>query len=400
MKGKFFLPRQDLRSSYDICIVGGGVHGLSLAYNLARSGRRDVAVFERSYIGAGASGRNLSLIRSSWQQPAWARLVWFARQLWRTISVELDCNVMFTERGSYLCLGQHQSVEAVERAVRAQNDIGIPTRFVTVDELAANVPSLNTGGMSGAIHDPTAGVSRHDALVWGYSRAASRLGVHIHPYTAVTGIRRDTNGIRGLESSRGAVATRTVVNCAGSESAAVGAMAGVSLPTKKLALEMFVTESYAPFLTPVISVIDDQAYVMQTSRGEFVGGAEPVGHLGPPSLATSYAALRQSAVVLTRLFPRLSQVHILRAWGGLVDMTPDGAGLVGEHHECPGFYLDCGWGGEGYMVAVATGRLIAELMTTGSLDGRLAPFHYTRFDRGEGLADDLLVVDAAGEMRT
>jgi heterotetrameric sarcosine oxidase beta subunit len=389
----------DLKRSYEVVIVGGGVHGLALAYNLARSGRADVAVFERSYLGAGASGRNLSLIRSSWQQRAWAALVWYARGLWSKISVELDYNVMFTERGSYLCIGDQRSLPAVEGALATQAEIGIPTRFVSVDELGRRMPQLDTNGMVGAVHDPTAGVSRHDALVWGYARAAARLGVHVHPQTAVTGMDLAGDRVAKVRTTRGDVSTDLVVNCAGSESAEVATLAGVDLPTRKLTLEMFVTEPYAAFLTPIVSVIEDQAYIMQTSRGEFVGGAEPVGHFGRPQLATSYAALRQSAATLARLFPRLSGVNVLRAWAGLIDMTPDGAGLVGELPERPGFFLDCGWGGEGYMVAPATGRLGAEYLNTGVLDERLAPFHHSRFETGELLDDSLLVVDAAGETR-
>lgn len=389
----------ELRRRYEVAIVGGGVHGLALAYNLAKSGRTDVAVFERSYIGAGASGRNLSLLRSSWQQPAWARLVWFSRQLWRTISVELDYNVMFTERGSYLCIGGEATLPLVHDAIRMQNAVGIPTRFVGPDELRAAVPQLDTTGMVGAVHDPSAGISRHDALVWAYVKAASALGVHVHPETPVTGMRLAGSRIASVVTTKGAVDVDVVVNCAGSGSAAVGAMAGVKVPTRNLALEMFVTEPYRPYFTPAISIIEDQCYIVQTSRGEFVGGAEPAGHFGPPRLATSYAALRQSASVLARVFPGLRGVNVLRAWAGLIDLTPDGAGLVGEVEERPGFYLDCGWGGEGYMVAPATGVLGARYLTTGVLDERLAPFHHGRFERGEALDDGLLVVDAAGELR-
>lgn len=393
------LPDPPALRDCDVAIVGGGVHGLSLAYHLAKSGRERVAVFERSYVGAGASGRNLSLIRSSWQQRAWAELVWYCRQLWSRISVELDYNVMFTERGSYLCMSEPEAVRVAHAAIAMQNDVGIPTRFVSPAELAAAVPQLATEGMLGAVHDPTAGISRHDALVWAYARQASRLGVDVHAETAVTGLHVTDGRVRRVATTKGTVSANVVVNCAGSGSAEVAEMAGVSLPLRKLALEMFVTEPHAAFLTPIVSVIEDQAYIMQTSRGEFVGGAEPTGHFGPPRLSTSYAALRQSAATIARLFPRLRGVNVLRAWAGLVDMTPDGAGLVGEVADRPGFYLDCGWGGEGYMVAVGTGPLNAAYLNTGRLDRRLAPFHHGRFETGELLEDGLLVVDAAGETR-
>src|SRR3954451_9724309 len=189
----------EVQPAYEVCIIGGGLHGLSLAYHLAKSGRRSVAVFERSYIGAGASGRNLSLIRSSWQQEAWVRLVWYARSLWNTISLELDYNVMFTQRGSFLCIGREETLPTVHAAIAMQNEIGVPTRFVHAAELRTRVPQLNTAGVVGAIHvpsagapvpthAPTAGASRHDALVWGYANGASRLGVHIHPETTVVGM--------------------------------------------------------------------------------------------------------------------------------------------------------------------------------------------------------------------
>ena len=293
----------ELKQRYEIAIVGGGVHGLSLAYHLAKSGRTDVAVFERSYIGAGASGRNLALIRSSWAQRAWVELVWFARELWRTISVELDYNVMFTERGSYLCIAGEEAFALAREAVRMQNEVGVPTRLVDAGELARALPQLNAEGLLGAVHDPTAGISRHDALVWALARAAARLGVHVHASTAVTGMRVAGSRVASLTTSKGGISADIVVNCAGSGSAAVGRMAGVEIPTRNLALEMLVTEPHAPYFTPVVSLLEDQAYVVQTSRGEFVGGAEPAGHLGVPRLASSYAALRQSAAVLAHRFP-------------------------------------------------------------------------------------------------
>lgn len=393
------IPGPGELGNYDVAIVGGGVHGLSLAYNLAKSGRTNVGVFERSYLGAGASGRNLSLIRSSWQQRAWVELVWYCRQIWTDISVELDCNVMFTERGSYLCLGDERSIEVARSAVAMQNEIGAPTRLVGVPELCDAVPALDSAGMLGAVYDPTAGISRHDALVWGYANNAARLGVAVHTETPVTDLRVSGGRITEIVTSRGSVSADIVVNCAGSGSAEVARMAGIELPLRPFALEMLVTEAYRPFLHPVVSIIEDQAYIVQTSRGEFVAGAEPAGHHSEPSLSTSYPALRQTAATIARRFPALRGVNVLRAWAGLIDMSPDGAGMVGEVEERPGFFLDCGWGGEGYMVAVGTGRLGAQYLNSGVLDPRLARFHYGRFETGETLSDGLLVVDAAGEMR-
>jgi sarcosine oxidase, subunit beta len=389
--------RAELRN-YDVAIIGGGVHGLSLAYNLARSGRTSVGVFERSYLGAGASGRNLSLLRCSWQQRAWAELAWYCRQIWGEISVELNYNVMFTQRGSYLCTSDPRTIELANAAIAMQNGIGIPTRFVDVAELSEAVPALNTTGMLGAIHDPTAGISRHDALVWAYANNAARLGVAVHTETPVVDLRVRGGRIVEVLTTRGSISAEIVVNCAGSASAEVAKMAGIELPTRPFPLEMVVTEPYRPFLHPLISIISEQAYIIQTSRGEFVAGAEPAGH-AEPSLSTSYPALRQTAATIARRFPSLRGVNVLRAWAGLIDMTPDGAGIVGEVHERPGFFLDCGWGGEGYMISVGTGRLGAEYLNTGTLDPRLVPFHYDRFETGETLSEGMLVVDAAGEMR-
>ena len=392
-------PAPELRRSYEVVIVGGGVHGLSLAYHLAKSGRTSVAVFERGYIGVGASGRNMTLLRSSWSQRAWAALVWESRNRWRTISLELGTNVMFTERGSYLCLDEGQT-DSVEPMLAMHRELGIPTRFVGVDELASALPQLNVDGLAGAVHDPVAGISRHDALVWGYASGAAKRGVHVHPFTTVTGMTvGDSGRIASVETTKGAVTCDIVVNCAGGASAEIGDMAGVQVPTRTMTLEMFVTEPYEPFLTPAVSIVGDQAYIIQTSRGEFVGGAEPPGHLGEPHLTTSYAALRRSAAVFARRIPALRDVNILRMWAGLIDLGPDGAGLVGELEERPGFYLDCGWGGEGYMVSVATGPLGAAYINTGALDPVLQPFHYSRFETGARLDDAMLVVDAAGHVR-
>jgi heterotetrameric sarcosine oxidase beta subunit len=395
---RFLPPHRALSPSVDVAIIGGGVHGLSLAYHLAKGGRRNVAVYERGYLTGGASGRNLSVIRSNYANDVWTSLFWESRKIWKEISLELDYNVMFTERGYMMCLTTPDMRDAARDTVARQNALGVPTRFLEPEEVAAAIPGIDTSHVLGAQYESTAGISRHDALVWGLAAAASRLGVQIHTGVDVTAIELQEGRVAGLKTSAGNVSTDTVVNCAGLGSAKVGAMAGVEVPTTLLPLEMFVTESYEPYVDPIVTMLEAQCYLIQTSRGEFVCGAELVGAHGE-ELVTTHRWIREAARAYANTFPVLRDISVVRCWAGLVDMSPDGAGMVGET-EVPGFYLECGWGGYGYMVSLASGRFMAQYLNGGGMHPALAPFKATRFAEDKPIPESFVVVDFAGETRS
>lgn len=388
------LPRPDapLRGPYDAVIIGAGVHGLGLAYNLAKRGMRHIAVFDKSYIGGGASGRNTTLIRSAFTTPEWIHLFQESVRLWEGLSEELGFNVMFTQRG-YLILAISEKTAALcRRAVPQQNALGVPTRLVDTKEIRSIAPCVDVRAVHLGILQPTGGIARHDAVVWGYAAKAQQLGVEIHPFTAVTAIQVTDGAITGVETTKGPVKTPLVVNAAGGHSPDVARLAGIELPAKTYPLEAFVTEPLKPLLDPALVCLDTLTYLSQTARGEFVGGAE-VEHIPPShSIRSTFGFLEMAAERVVQLIPSLAQAALLRQWAGIIDMTPDLGPLLGEIAEVKGFIQDCGWGGYGFMAAPGAGKLLADALIDGVTPSPLLPFSPGRFKENKTIHEPSLVV--------
>lgn len=394
------IPRQPhLARGYDTVIVGGGVHGLSLAYRLALRGERSVAVLDADYLGSGASGRNHTVVRAGFASPTWVELFAHSKRLWDGLSPELDYNVMLTKRGHLICIRDAATVAAAGAALETHRRFGIPTRLVRGDELARLMPGVDASLFAAGVHDPSAGISRHDAVVWGLARAAAQRGVELHTHTPATELVRDGARVTGVRTRRGDVAAGRVVIAAGVSSAAVAATAGVQLPTRSLLIESFVTEPHVACLDPELTFLEDQAYIHQTSRGEFVGGAELRDPLEHRDLIVTHAGLGHAARKMLELMPTLAAVRILRLWGGLVDVSPDGAGFAGPLEEVEGLHVTCAWGGYGYMASIGVGDLLAEYLVSGRMPAVLAPFAPGRVERGALIPDSLVVVDHSGDAR-
>jgi len=385
----FGVRRLPLRDSYDAVIVGGGVQGLALAYHLAKEGYANVAVLDKSYLGSGASGRNSSMIRDVFATPEWARFFGLSLRLWESISDELDYNVMFTQRGTLMVAFREETLEFFRRAVIVHREMGVKSRYLDRYEVRQLAPEIGDG-VQGGLLGLSGGMARHDGLVWGYAVAADRLGVEIHSFTEVTGIDVRDDEVVGVRTSRGPIRTRRVVHAAGGHGVEVGRMAGVELPIETLTLEKFVTEAVKPMLTPVLVSVELRCSIGQTSRGEFVmGSSETSGAVG---LRSTYDFLKISARKLTRVYPPLARTTILRQWGGMIDVTPDHAPIVGEVDEVKGFFLNSGWGGYGFMAAPAAGKLLAPWFLRGERSAILEPFQLGRFKAGRLVPDAMIPI--------
>lgn len=388
------LPRPDtpLRGPYDAVIIGAGVHGLGLAYNLAKRGMTHIAVFDKSYIGSGASGRNTTLIRSAFTTPEWITFFQESVRLWEGLSDELGFNVMFTQRGYLILALTDEKAELCRRAVPRQNTHGVPTRLVDTKEIKAIAPCIDATDVRVGILQPTGGIARHDAVVWGYAAKAQKLGVEIHPFTEVTAIQVEDSKVKGVETSKGAAKTSLVVNAAGGHSPEVARLAGVEIPTKTYPLEAFVTEPLKPLLTPALICLETLTYLSQTARGEFVGGSE-IDNIPPSrSIRSTFSFLELAAERAVQLIPALGQAALLRQWAGIIDMTPDLGPLLGEVEGIKGFILDCGWGGYGFMASPAAGKLMADYLIDGVKPAQLAPFTPSRFKENKTIHEASLVV--------
>lgn len=381
-----------LRRGYDVVIVGAGLQGLALAYELAKRGLRDVAVLDRSYPGAGASGRNGEMIRSAFGSPEWVGFFGASLERWQGLSAELDFNVLFTPAGYLVLASTDEELQRCRGYAARHRELGVATRLVTADEVLELAPALAPERVRGGVYQADGGFAHHDAALWGYARAAARLGVELHPFTEVTAIRTAAGRIEGVETTRGPISTRTVVDAAGGRAREIAAMAGVAIPTRTFRLEAIVTESLAPFLRPGLALLNVLGYCHQTTRGELVGGTDQRVMDEADSLRCTLRNLRDTAQKLVAMLPALAGVRVVRHWAGTVDVAADFSPILGPVTEVEGLVLDCGWL-YGFAGAPAGGMLLAEVIVSGQAPALAAPFSLERLREGRLIRESSLVVD-------
>ena len=372
-----------LRDRYDVVIIGGGAHGLACAYYLAKEHSiTDVAVLEKSYIGSGGSGRNTAIIRSNYLTPEGVRFYDESVKLYKQMADELDFNVMFSQRGHMTLAHTDGAVNTMRRRAEVNQIQGVDSRLIWPDEIATLCPYLDISNyprypILAALYHPPGGVIRHDAVVWGYAHQADVRGVHIHQQTEVTGLDVENGNMTGVQTTRGHIKTGTVLNATAGWGSTVAAMAGVKLPLTTLPLQACVTEPLKPFLNVVIVSGSLHVYVSQSDRGELVMGAS-VDPFSSYSMAGSLSFLEGIAGHVLELFPSLSQIRILRQWSGICEMPPDYSPLMG-FTPVGGFLVDVGWGTYGFKASPIAGKILAELIATGTTPDLIVPFRLSRF---------------------
>ena len=376
----------ELKPTYDVVIVGGGVHGLATAHYLAANhGITDVAVLDKGYIGSGGSGRNTAIIRSNYLTPEGVRFYDRSVQLYSTLAADLNYNVMFSQRGHLTLAHNDASLRTMRWRAEVNKLEGIDSEVIGPDEVKALVPFMDTSPHSrypilGALYHPPGGIVRHDAVVWGYARAADAAGVHVHQNTEVTGIDVTAGRVRGVRTSRGPISAPVVVNCTAGWATLISDMAGVRMPISTFPLQAAVTEPVKPFLSTVVVSGTLHVYVSQTDRGELVFGAS-VDEFTSYSMRGSLEFTEGLAGHVLELMPSLAKLRLLRQWAGLCDMTPDYSPIMGVT-PVDGFYVDVGWGTYGFKAAPVAGETMAQLIATGRVPELIAAFDLARFTDG------------------
>jgi sarcosine oxidase subunit beta len=376
----------DLRRTYDVVIIGGGVHGLATAYYLAsRHGITNVAVVDKGYIGGGGSGRNTAILRSNYLTPEGVAFYDRSLQLYQRLSTELNFNVMFSQRGHMTLAHNDSSLRTMRWRAEVNKIQGVDSRVIGPDEIKKLVPTMDTSDRTrypilGALYHPPGGIIRHDAVVWGYARAADALGVQIHQETEVTGIDVANERVQGVQTSRGPISAPVVVNCTAGWASLIAAMAGVGLPIITHPLQAAVTEPVKVFLDTVVVSGTLHVYVSQTDRGELVFGAS-VDPFASYSMRASLEFLEEVAGHVLQLMPSIATMRVLRQWAGLCDMTPDYSPIIGTT-PVDGFVVDVGWGTYGFKAGPAAGEAVAELVATQRVPKLIAGFDLARFGDG------------------
>jgi sarcosine oxidase subunit beta len=374
-----------------IVIIGGGVNGLATAYNLARRGVKDILVLEKGYIGSGDTGRCGAGIRQQWGLEENIVLARESLKIYEKLSGELGFNIFFRQGGYLVLIFDEEERELVSKTIPLQNRLGVPTRLLTVAEVAGLVPGIAENGLLGAAFCPTDGMAYPYAVLWGYAEAARRLGVEIKVHTRVTGVSRRNDWTYDIVTEKDTYNAPVMINVAGARSRDIGAMIGIEIPTKPVRHEIAVTESLKPFLGPMIISPKKGFYFSQSLRGEIVGG------IGDPEEPSSYNTksspdfLFRYAAAVRAILPPLGKARIIRQWAGHYDMSPDHRPIIGSVEGYKGYYHACGFSGHGFMLSPIVARLLAELVTTGRTSLPIDALALTRFAKGE-IAKDPYVV--------
>jgi sarcosine oxidase subunit beta len=366
----------------EVVIVGGGVVGLAIAYNLARRGLEDVVVVERGYLAEGASGRNGGGVRQQWSTELNIRLMQESVELCRRFAVDLGVNVWFRQ-GGYLFLARTpQEVARLDKNIAIQNRCGVPTRMLEPGKARDIVPELDLTGIIAAAYNPTDGILFPWPFLWGYARQAAAHGVRIFTQTPVGGLEPQNGGGYLVHTPRGTVRARRLVNATGAWSPRLAQMIGVHVPTYPIRHEICSSEPLKPFLRPMVSELTSGLYCSQSMRGEIVGGVTVPGHGSTYGMGSTLEFLATYARRLVRLMPILGEIKVLRQWAGPYDQSPDGNPILGAAPGHPDFFLACGFVGHGFMMAPIVGKLYGDWLTGGEPHEIFARYTLARFSDG------------------
>jgi len=375
------------QAEYDAIIIGGGGHGLATAYHLANDhGINRVAVLEKGWIGGGNTGRNTTIIRSNYLFRESSSLYDHAVKRWETLSQTLNYNVMFSQRGVLMLAHTVHDVQVFQRHVHANRLNGVDNEWLTAEQAKDFCPPLRIeAGMRypvlGAALQRRAGTARHDAVAWGYARAADSLGVDIIQNCHVSGITRDAQGaVSGVETSRGPIRTRKLGVVAAGNTSVVMGMAGVRMPLESYPLQALVSEPVKPVFPCVVMSNTIHAYISQSDKGELVIGAGTDAYISYSQRGALHVSTH-TLEAICELFPQFRRMRMLRNWGGVVDVTPDRSPIIAKS-PVPGLYVNCGWGTGGFKATPGSGHVFAWTMAKDEPHPINAPFTIERFRDG------------------
>ena len=379
------------KAAYDAIIIGGGGHGLSTAYYLAKNhGLRNIAVLEKGYLGSGNIGRNTTIVRANYFLPGNSEFYSHSLKLWEGLERDLNYNVMHSQRGLINLFHSDGQRDAFARRGNAMINQGDDAILLDRAGVRAMLPYLDFEQtrfpIYGALYHPRGGTARHDAVAWGYARGADRLGVDLIQNCEVTGIDTAGGRVTGVQTTRGPIRAGKVGIVVAGRSGQVAAMAGLRLPVESHILQAFVTEGLKPVIDHVVSFGMGHFYISQSDKGGLVFG-------GDLDFYASYAARGNLPMVEhvmeagMTLMPMIGRAKVLRSWGGIMDMTPDGSPII-DRTPVDGLFIDCGWNYGGFKAVPASGWCMAHLMATGTPHEVARRFRLDRFATGHILDEE------------
>jgi len=376
----------------DIVIVGGGVQGCSIAYNLAKKGQKNIVILEKNTVASGSSGRCGAGFRQQFGTEMNCILAQESVRIFEQLSDELDYDIELNQKGYLILAYTEKEVVQFQKNVQLQQKLGIPSRLITPEEAKEIVPSLNISGALAATYCPTDGNVNPLLTTFAYAEAAHRLGVKIALFTEVQGIETKNQRITAVLTKQGRIRTDTIVNAAGGYARELGEMAGVEIPVYAQRHQIMVTEPIEPLWEPMLMSFSRNFYFQQVPHGSIIGGyGDPENEIRGHNLGTSWQFAVTMAKKMISLMPVLSEVRVVRQWSGSYTMSPDSQPILGEHPQLNGYYMAVGFSGHGFMLAPITGKMMAEYILEGRTSLPIEKLNINRFERGELILEPSVV---------
>ncbi|MCK9217565.1 MAG: FAD-binding oxidoreductase [Firmicutes bacterium] len=382
-----------MNKSASVVIIGGGISGCAIAYNLAKKGVKDVIIIEKEYLSSGATGRCGAGIRMQWGTEMNCRLAKYSVEFFETANEVLEYagDVEFKQGGYLIIAATEKEVAQFQKNIKLQNSLGIPSRYITPQEAKEIVPHMDETQILGAAFNPKDGHLNPFHTTQAYADAAVRLGVEIMKYTEVTGIKVENGKIAGVQTDKGYISTPVVVNAAGGHAQIISEMVGVKLPLYSERHQILVTEAVEPMQGPMFMSFSQNIYCQQTPHGSFIMGRGDPTEPRDLRVTSSWEFLEEMAKTCIRFLPPLKDIRMVRQWAGLYNMSPDAQPIYGPVKDVEGFFLACGYSGHGFMFGPVTGVVVSESILGEEHTIPVDALSYDRFEKGELILEPSVV---------
>ncbi|MGC8903312.1 MAG: NAD(P)/FAD-dependent oxidoreductase [Fervidobacterium sp.] len=371
-----------MERTYNVCIIGGGITGTALGYFLCKLGETSVAIFEKSYLSSGSTGRCAGGIRQQWSTRPNVRLAMRSVKLFERFKEDVGMDIEYAQ-GGYLVLSyDDQEAEQFEKNVQMQKEEGLDVKILTPRQVKERYPYISTEGLIMATFCQTDGHANPHKAVIGYAQAIRNMGGHIYTHTEVTGVDIQNGKVIGIETSKGYFGCNIVVNASGPWSKEVSQLVGVDLPTESYRHQIMVTEGLKNFFPMMAISFSGNFYMRQTQHGQFVLGQGDKDEKPGLNYKVTFRFEEELIKKMVRIFPFLKNVRLLRHWSGMYNMSPDAQPIIGQSKKVKGYYYAVGYSGHGFMVAPAVGEALAELILFGkSLHTDISYLDVERFEK-------------------
>lgn len=369
----------------DVVIIGGGISGCSIAYNLAKKGVKNIVLLEKNYIASGATGRCGAGVRQQWGTEMNCLLAMESINFFEKANEELeyDGDIEF-KQGGYLIVSSTEKEDAqFKKNVELQKSLGIPVEYLTPKEAAEIVPYLNTEIIKSATFCQKDGHLNPFLTTDAYAKAAKRLGVNIYTFTEVIGIKAKNGKIEGVITNKGEILTNIVVNASGGYSKKIADMVNIDIPVYSERHQILVTEPVEPMQEPMVMSFSLNIYCQQTPHGSFIMGRGDEDEPKDLRITSSWQFLDEMAKTTTKLLPPIGELRVIRQWAGLYNMTPDKHPIYGPVKNLEGFYLAIGFSGHGFMLGPMTGLLVSQQILGEKTTIDISKLNLDRFEKGE-----------------